>query len=606
MKITTPAGTLVVNDDTEISLTLTNPFFEEQGSHSLPFSVPYNDHNLKALGNPHRPTNAKKVSRNISGSLEAGSLKTNGVIEVVDVAAGNPVELCIKTREGAFWDWAKNTQLRDINIPHEALDLTMAGFQTIKNNYFNNVWPAVDFAFMPLASNFISLDNYKETANYNLWSDRKLCISDYVLWNNPGDLYRNDSDRTSRLSPFVYVNAVLQWIANSFGHIVGENYLGSTDELKSSVLLNRAYNTDVIGGFLINPDNLLPKVTVMDFITTTETAFNCRLMVDSKSKTINIISRQLNLLSSPVKIHGNLSVVELESAKTLEFAAKQVNSPYASVNKRAIDNFFFTYDTQDAPIIDGKIYHSASSPNYTTHPNKFVFSVALQAYFRFEWTQGSGNWEYKASCMHCNLYERKINPLLESKKVDHEMHFAPMVPVTCRQFYKSGENNAYFDFTLIVPFLGEWDWLFSNEDGILGDNEEDAPIVFAFNRGRIVPISFPVTLFDINSFDLPWGSTDVYDKAGAKIATANIAFRFNGDHNLYDNFYKGTEIFYNNQTARLSITNIDKQEFLSKKIHEVLLVDGVKVVLNNVDLSIIDDNVAINSIEGYALKPQIS
>lgn len=605
MRITLPLGTLVVSDDSKIPLTLTNPFIHDQGSHSLPFTAPWCEHNLKILGNPENHFRANAPTLQFECKVETALFNDWGTLEVVNISHGSSIELCIKLREGGFWDWAKSTQLRDITIPHSALDLSLAGFQSIKNTYLNNVWPTVDFAFVPIATDLLSLDNYENTTSYNQWCDRKLCISDYILWNNPGDLYRNDEGRTSRLAPQVYLNAVLLWIGSTFGYRINDNFLASTDELKSALLINKAYNTGIFGGFNIIPKYLLPKVTVMDLIQSVELCFGCRFVIDSKTRSINIVSLKTKLTAPASKVDGRVTVQELINGESLEYSLNRVTSPYAAVNDRAVGNFFFNFTTENGPVIAGKVYQSAANPNYETYPSKIVYSVALQAYFYFEWIEGSEDWEYIPRCIHSHLYNRKVNPNLESSKIAPKSYFAPMVPITCRQFYKNGSTNAYFDYTLIVPQIIEWDWLFSNEDGFIGDNEQNAPVVFAFNRGKIVNIEFPVELFGITEFDLPWASTDVYDKEGTKIPTASIALRFAGDYSLHDNFYKEFEIFLNNRLAKLSVDHVNMEDFLNRSIVEPVLVDGVRLMISAIDVTVGLGKTEIDSIEAYPVKPYI-
>lgn len=603
MRITTPYGTLMVDEQTRIPLTITNPMFSNEGSHSLPFTVPWCEHNLAALGHPERVHSGNYSYLKMDATLESKRFIARGSLEIIGISDGSNIELCLKTREGGFWDWAKNTQLRDISIPHKALDLTIIGFQAIKNTYFNGVWPDVDFSFAPIATEFQSLDYYQQEENYNHWAGRKLCISDYMLWNNPGDLYRNDSDRTSRLSPFVYLNAAIQWVCSSYGYRINENYLASTAELRSAILLNRAYSPEIIGGFNIPPKYLLPNVNVMDFIDSTEKAFGCNFYVDHKTRSINILSVSSRFSKSPKKIDGTVFISEKTEGSSIEFKAQRISSPYSTVTERAINNFFFTYESQSAPIIHNKIYQTDSSPNYETYPNKIVFSQALQAYFFFEWVEGTDVWEYTSRCIHSKLHDVKINENFTSLDVDFKGYFAPMIPITCRQFYKDGTANSYFDYTLIVPFIDKWDWIFSFKDGFLGDNEEDAPIVFAFSRGRIVNINFPVTLFELTQFNLPWASTDVFDKNGTKIVGADLALRFEGLYGIYENFYKELELFYNNNKNKLELVNVNKEDLLSSNIEDTLLVDGVRLMVSSLELNIKSENNFIDTASVFALKP---
>ncbi|MDD2279473.1 MAG: hypothetical protein PHS05_10475 [Bacteroidales bacterium] len=595
MRITTPNGTLAVNADTEISLTLTNPMFEEQGSHALPFTVPWCEHNLHVLGHPELLSKAERPNIFYSCIVEADGVKENGVFQFVDFSFGDSIELSLIIREGHFWNWAKNENLRDISIPISPINTTPATFQFSKNTIFNNIWPEVNYAYTPIATNFLSLDHYKQSGNYGFWAGQKYCISDYILWNNPGDLYRNDSTRTSVVAPQLYLNAVIQWIANSFGYVINENMLSSTDELKSLIILNKAYATNLVEGYVFQPKYLLPNVSVIDFIEAIELEFGCVFTVDSKRKQLNICAIKGKFYKSNKKVEGSLIPIGLTDALSLKFKTNKVSSPYSTTTERAVNNSFFTYETQNAPIIHDKVYVTASTPNYTTHPNKIVFSVALQSYFYMEWVDAGSDWEYKARCIHSNLYDRTINEDFETKTIEPKSVLAPMVPITCRQFYKDGDKDEYFNFEMIVPFFSDWDYLFDFQDGFVGLNKNETPICFAFNRGRIVTVAFPDTLFGIKSFNIPVSSVDVYNRLGTKISAASIALRYAGDYNLYENFYKELEQFYNNKSLKTEIVNYNTEEILDSEITDPALTNGTRYFFNEVKISIKPDGTQVTS-----------
>jgi hypothetical protein len=608
MRLTSPNGPLMVSPDTEISLKLTNSALVPRGSYTLPFTLPWCSHNLEKLNNPERGSRAKHLVQGEEFTIEANGFNERGYSNIVNLSPGDGVELSMLTREGAFWEWAKRTNLRSINIPHESgsMDISIPNFHATLQNYIDAVWPEVDFAFFPIASDLISLDEYNQTANYNVWSERKLCITDYTIWNNPGDLYRNDgADRSSLITPFIYLNAVINWIAGTYGYVVDENFLASTAELRSSVVLNRSYNTTLVGYF-VSFSQLLPNVSVMDFLSAVEGMFGCNFYVFSNSKTISIKPWKDYVYSKPTPCHGQLITKEYTDRKSFKLSAKHINSPYISILNRAIDNPFFAFDTQPEPITDNKIYHTAASPNYSTHPNKFVFSIALQSYFRFEWEQNGGTWEYKAKCVHSNFYNRAANPFLEEESLEIKAQLVPMIPVTCRQFYKNGSSNDYFTYTLIVPHFNTWDWIFSNENGVIGLDNQPSPISFAFNRGRQVNIDFGTTLFGKTNFDMPWGSVDIYDKDGDVADGATIAFRFVADGNIHESFYKEKEFFMNNSTAIYEIMHSDSQELLSKKICELLQIDGVNIIIESLDVSITHTGAKVVTAKARGLKPFIS
>lgn len=600
LKITTPYGYLKFRPDIEIPITITNPLFNDRGSYSLPFSVPEKP-NREALGFPASVSSKTAVGEFIDCVIEHGIFKEKGTLKITDVSSD--VELTLTTREGAFWEWAKKTKLRDIQtLPGKNID-----FLAERENYFNNIWPNVEMAFFPIATKLQGEEAYTNQTYWNGFCSRKLGVSDYILWNNPNDLFRTDygTDSSGYITGFLYINEIIQWIAKTYGFKVGSNYLSSTNELKSAVVLNKNINKGIFGGpDVINYSYLLPDVTVMEFIDAIEKSFGCVFLSNSNRREFSIKSiNQIIDVTNSQSIKGTISISKFFNSKGFNISASKSSSPYIKVDERAIDNFFFSYTEENESRVDGKIYQTASTPDYINYPNKVVLCKASQAYFYLYWEENSENtWDYKSKCIHSNYYDLNNNDNLDQNKVEIKAEFVPMVPTTLRQFYENS-GNAYFDIPLLLPHFENWDSIFGFSDGILSEDTTKTPITFAFYRGRIQQLIFPVTLFGINSFNMPFGTVDVYDKSGSLISNANYGFRIVGSKGVYENCYKNLEQLYLKSFVEVNIDNLNISEVLSRDLNAPCNVKGTNFLFNEIKLTLKAHNIEFDSATGYTLKP---
>jgi len=606
LRITIPNGTLVVSKETAIPLTITNPMFSDRGSGSLPFSVPDCEHNQKVLGYPNRITRSGQNDTSYAVTVETDIKTLKGTLKYVDTSDGK-ISLNFYYNEGDFWYWAKNTKLRTITtLANKEID-----FVNERENYFNNIWPAVEMAFFPIAVNLVALDNYIPSGgNDNQWSSRKLCISDYIITNNPSDLFRDDyadflngGDVSGYITGFLYVNEVLQWIAKTYGLKINANFLASTDELKSSVVLNNAtFSNLYTGGYQsVNYSYLLPDVTVLDFLDAVEKKFGCLLFVDSPKKEINIKSIK-SIFSEIYSKVARCTVKLNKHTDALGIALKSArsSSPYIAINENYVNNFFFNYfDTEAISRVDGKVYVTAASPDYTNYPNKIVLCTSTQCYFRLEWVDAGDDYEYTATAIHSNYYDISNNEDLDQKKVECDGEFTPMIPVICRQFYNYPDND-FFDMSLTVPHFEKWDNLLE----LLTGEEMDTPITFAFYRGRIEHVDFPEELFGITEFDLPVGTVDVYDKSGNVITGATLGMRWAGDNGIYEACYKELEQFYLKSAKEVSVSNIKPQDFIDDNIFDVYQnQENVNFIFKEIKITIDPFSVRFDSAIGLTVKP---
>lgn len=639
LKITTPYGFLKLPHDIEIPLTITNPMVNERGSYSLPFTVPEKP-NREALGFPASLSSKSIVGQFIDCTIEQNFIKEKGTLKIIDVDGSGNIELSLTSREGAFWEWAKKTELRNITTSsNRAFDV-----ESTFEQYFDKIWPEVDMAFFPIAISKLSTDPLATLPNYNdtvYYSGNELVFRNHEVLNNPNNLMRVQLSALRKdITGFLYVNEILKWILSTYGLKFNVNDLSAIPEMNSLVVLNaatRPFRNDVT-----HLSELLPSGTVMEFIDAIEKTFCCQFYCQSYKKAIsiklhkNVIGGSINSLSARA-LPSNLTI----PGKQITLDADKIDSENTTIDDNCTEEFIRTFNNfreEESPVREnGVIYKSGTSPDYTNYPNEIVFNIPTQCYFSLKWEEVETNsWKYKATVFQSRYKPYIPTTTLEKKEIKSPASFAPMVKVNFRQFY-SPSTNVYnaFDYSMLLPHFNVEKQQYDENIGgeYYYNTNVKTPITFAFSRGRH-RVFFPDTYnqIDVGNYgyawrpktgqivfksaafwDIPWGSTDVYAYDGIKIAGdrpdqpnighANIAIRWVGDYGLLNNFYKEYEGFILKSCKEVNIDIQDLKKAIIEDVFNKYQFDDAYFILGKIEITLTAMGIKFDSATGYTLKP---
>lgn len=639
LKITTAYGVLKYKADIEIPVSIKNPMFNRNGSYSMPFTVPLSP-NKQILGFPASLASKKIIGEFIDCTIEQNYIKEKGTLKVIDVD-DNDIELSLTTREGAFWEWAKKTILRNITTsPDRAFNV-----QNTFSLYFDKIWPQADMAFFPIAVSKLSTDplvSLKEYPDARYVSENEILQRNYEVINSPQNLMRAQPEVLRKgITGFLYVNEILKWILNNYGLRFEINELADIPEMNRCVVLNSAMRPFRNG--MTHLSELLPSGTVLDFVEAIEEAFCCQFYYQSHKRSVSLKLHKKTIISSSEKLNAialpsNLTV----SGQQLTLDADRINSDYTVVNNDYSEEYIRSLDIfreEQTPIREnGKVYASGSAADRTNYPDAIVFNTPTQCYFSLKWIENdSGNWEYKAT-----VFQSRYKPYipdtngLEKKEIKPSLSFAPMVKVNFRQYYCKSTNvfNA-FDYSMLLPQFNveiqEYDERITGE--YFYKSNVETPITFAFYRGK-QKINFPsnykqmdipeygftwrdktgqLTFKDVTFWDIPWGSIDVYTSEGIKmdgvlvdqpnLSEANIAIRWVGEYGLLENFYREYEEFLKTSGKEVNLQIVDLRKAITEAIYKKYQFDNAMFFLGQIDVTFTATEIKFDSAKGYTLKP---
>lgn len=598
MRITTPYGTLRVDEETSIPLTITNPIFNEQGSHSLPFSVPWCEQNLKALNSPDRHTNVRKDNIDIEVTIETPDFVFYGYINFTDNPTFPRIELSFLPNDGYLIKESVKLSLLDLEGYSYASSPTK--FTTFRDLLVDSSFPSVEMAMFPVAAEENSDMDDVVDADY----DNEIMVSENRII-NPPHYFVQSVDYTDRFTFFLYLNHLLELISSNLGFSLkrANNDFYNDWELRQLVVLNgKEIITSPEGWFSWNQADMVPNVLVKEVILGLEKMFGAVFYVNRRREMFiwlmkNILSAAAENTTLKIKTSNFLT------PKELKLSANVVESYYTQTYDRIFIADSFSFTAEDVSRIHNKIYDTDTS-DPGTGDNAIVFCKTTQNYFLLSWEQiDDTTWHYTAKAFHSNYHEVITDRDAEDfKEFKSELYFTPMAPVTMRFLENTTGWRHYEDEDGIFPECKFWDISAEREFGIVTMNDLRFPFTLAFNRGKVLDLSLEYDWNGDTEHSIPHGSTDVYLPDGTK-DIFNYALRFEGTYGLRAQFFEEIEAHYKNSNIPLELyPSIEILKYIDTP-QKKLWVDNIHVFWNEIKLTLKPNQLIVDSITAVTAKP---
>lgn len=98
-------------------LSRTNPFLTEEGSQSIPFTLPSTENNLKLIGYPYRGLSISRPERKIPTILADESLFMRGSLFINEAHRTDGISCTFYTNEGQLYEKIKDYNLNELDWP---------------------------------------------------------------------------------------------------------------------------------------------------------------------------------------------------------------------------------------------------------------------------------------------------------------------------------------------------------------------------------------------------------------------------------------------------------------------------------------------------------
>ena len=259
-------------------LSRTNPFLTNEGSQSIPFTLPASKGNLEKLDFPQRPALSVRKNTKPKAILSDGTAWIQGTLYIESVNLQEGITCTFYTNEGRLYEKLKGYRLRDISwdtIGSESN--TVDDLMNVFNDQINGVKEEDEKYLLCSAGTskdfFISKDNPSQLNFYMLLNELEYDGNvPKLVGRKERVYYDDDTDSATEITipkgygvtPFMRLSYVLRKIFEEIGYTpVFENF-NNDISFNRIVILNNIADSCVKG--YVNPKDILPDISLEDFI----------------------------------------------------------------------------------------------------------------------------------------------------------------------------------------------------------------------------------------------------------------------------------------------------------------------------------------------------
>lgn len=276
----------------KLELNNTSPFFNDLGTKSVTTTLPNTPHNRRLFSFSNRMDTTNKPRKKIDVIVSSGSYIREGVLyEVEPDDPQTSFGVIIAFNEGIMYEAMADVLLTELsNLPiivktvteliddmnaliktdDISTDLTIFSAILKGNSYTNDDTEIFQYEYLNMIE-FTKATLIERTTTTVLDDGKPLQIpvpSGYGI------------------TPFIRVWKVLELIFSHFGYIINENPFKTDLQLQRLCLANNTLDTIVLGE--IRYEQLLPKVTIMQFLQSLYGRFGLRVFFNNNRREINL------------------------------------------------------------------------------------------------------------------------------------------------------------------------------------------------------------------------------------------------------------------------------------------------------------------------------
>ena len=324
-----------LGESAKLEVERTNPFFNDYGESTTPLDIPASDHNRMILGYPDTfGRREKMVATNVS--IEDGEYFAQCRQIVLSAQHKGNISSSFYINDGSFYSKIQNIKLKSL-----FKDEMVEGCSTLDDcisfckslvggeNEKYDIFPVLltDDSGLDTGYNYKILNAYGATC---LFPDAKVwqfqdsggykqvsapSVEDFMLGAKlhtmGASIFQGEKSRTEYvdeipisldkgyyISPFIRANYVLKRVFQHFGYELQDNFFTQTKPFDKMVLVNNVIDVMVNGHIRI--EDLLPDVTVSEFLEVFRKKFLCEFVSDEGTHTANIIFLRDVVESKPV------------------------------------------------------------------------------------------------------------------------------------------------------------------------------------------------------------------------------------------------------------------------------------------------------------------
>lgn len=576
MKLITERGQLDLPSGFSFTIEQNSPAFSNEGTQSIPATLPTSIRNIDTLGNPIRLGRVDKYIRKIPAKIEAGLFQKNGQLVIDSAQKGSGIMGAVMLNESDFYSRVKDVKL--VEIFEKIIRDDFASQEDPVKAWYNHIFSCMtgvvtdDFTAFPIAVNYNSSSGYQllnspdKSSPGEIWSLRhevRKVTTGNVTINVPTGY---------GVTPFLWLWRALELMFAEWGYTIRENPFKSTPLLSKIVILNNTADTICFGK--IKYSDLVPSCTVSEFLSFLGSKFLTHAYIFPESKMVDLVPLQSVLTAAPDLdltnyVNGEIkqifsdpqetsisSDISLEGAAPASETIFELNKKHSILTRLDESNFRnnawrYSFVQRKATgefyeilqkVADSSVKENRLGSNYFTH-----YSGALPAR------------EYKSADI--------LPPMVE---VDMGLIGFQMVKFIC-------------------PFVGESRHI--NTSFFDTKEQTEQKIIIAYAAGRAEE--------DANILCKAFfGTTQKFNNLGHQWAEYDLT-----SYDIYKLFFKSWNSVLRNSTRELECrVDYPEKQLLSLRLDRLKLVQGQKLLPKALSYTI-GQKVAHNNSQFVVIKP---
>lgn len=604
MKITNldKGKTYQLGEGAKLEVERTNPFFNDYGEMTTPLDIPASDYNRMILGYPDTfGLREKMVAANVS--IEDGEYFAQCRQIVLSAQHKGNISSSFYINDGSFYSKIQNVKLKSIfkdeMIPGcSTIDECISFCRSIiggKNENYD-IFPVLltddsgkdagyDYKILNGWGNQQKLPDakywrFKNTGGYEYVAAPD--AYDFVTCAGKSNRFQGEFNRTEYvneipvsltrgyyISPFIRANYVLKRVFKYFGYDLQENFFTRTEPFTKMVLVNNVIDVMVNGHIRI--EDLLPDVSVSDFLSVFRKKFLCEFISDEGTHQASIIFLKDAVGSAPVADltrqmteEPTLSYKTASDYKRVVLRAKHqadsdAEDSYDDLKDMLAKNTGAYFDK-----VDGCFYKDGYSGNY------YVKSKI-----------GEGSQSYDTG---------------EEDTDTQDIEIPEMIPETRTLKYRQSADDDTISREMgRFLYIGSYATLNSSMKVATEDNSESSeeavttPVMLAFPY--VSTDGMPcgtVTAYDIHyEYDNRFGPPSHASEESLYRKIFDYALVYNGDDGIFEKFYRQYDLLLRNSLQELKVklllTQSQKQNLPS---HAKVVIRGVSFFFNKLKFTL--------------------
>lgn len=452
MKLTIPAGEFALPEDFSFEIESNHPFFSDEGTASIPVTIPASPENLDMLAHPERATNSKRYVREYMAFLQSGAFRKQCRMITESAGRDGGVSATLALLESEMYVELQDRKLRDIfsaqgfamtkMFPHTPYTIYTGA--AMDDTYTNAL---KDVAIFPVASDMDSNGNVSvinKPVTGGLEDNARSVTVNGNTFSAPAGY---------GISIFIYLWALVEETFTLSGYVVANNPFKTDEELNKIVVVNNCADVCCSGSYSdtlwsFKYADIVPGGTVGDLITFLKDCFGA--YVTYSDKTIDIRLIKDDLAAEP---DADISSYARDDESVFYPEAKSLERSFDTSIEKAEPAAETLEDLRDSY----KSLTNVFSMSEIIGTGLFLVVPLMSYYYR---KTASGTPTRLGSS--CFKYARKQADITEAEEISSDNRFLPMCQV----------NGLY------MPYIGERVHRHIDVDG--KSVEDDQPIQLCY------------------------------------------------------------------------------------------------------------------------------